>query len=154
METYVIEVGNYSDKKVIGTASSKERAEEIVKNMRTFYKKADCWYYDEDFNITKFILDALPNYVEQTIFDVSYFSHEDDWCCDQVTDNYFDDSAINEVVTWNTTTKSPTISKPAYRVLVAADNKKTALKAGTEHILQYIAKEVPSQLSPTLVGDL
>ena len=85
MDVYVIQVGQYSDKTIVATASTQERADEIVAAMSAFYTATDYWLRDDDFNIYKFELDALPVYVEHTIFSITYFSHEDIWRASQVT---------------------------------------------------------------------
>lgn len=139
MDVYVIKVGQYSDATVIGVASSKEGAEEIVAAMSDFYEATNDWFRDEDFSINKFKLDAIPRYVAQTIFDVTYFSHEDHWNASRLTHDYEEDLQLNTVKTWNAT-NSPTADRPAYRVLIAVNDKETALKAGTERILQFIAR--------------
>jgi hypothetical protein len=139
MDVYVIEVGQYSDATVIGAASTEERAKEIIAAMSDFYEATDHWFRDEDFNIHKFELDAVPRYVAQTIFDVTYFSHEDHWDASRLTYDYVEELQLNTVKTWNAT-NSPTADRPAYRVLIAVDDEETALKAGTERILQFIAR--------------
>jgi hypothetical protein len=140
MNVYVIQVGQYSDKTLVAAASTQERAEEIVAAMSAFYTATDYWFRDDDFNIYKFELDALPVYVEHTIFSVTYFSHEDRWRASQVTSSYLDELPLNTVETWDAT-NHPTIHRSAYRVVIMAEDEKTALKAGTERIMQYIAKE-------------
>jgi hypothetical protein len=139
MNVYVIEIGQYSDKTVIGVAFTEERAKEIIAAMSDFYTTTDHWFRDEDFSINKFKLDAVPRYVAQKIFDVTYFSHEDYWDASQLTHDYEEELPLNTVKTWNAT-NHPTTPKPAYRVLIAVNDEETALKAGTERILQFIAR--------------
>jgi hypothetical protein len=139
MDVYVIKVGQYSDATIIGATSTEERAKEIVAAMSDFYEATDHWFSDEDFSINKFKLDAVPRYVAQTIFDVTYFSHEDHWDASRLTYDYEEDLQLNTVKTWDAT-NSPTVHRPAYRVLIAVKDEETALKAGTERILQFIAR--------------
>jgi len=139
MNVYVIEIGQYSDKTVIGAASTEERAKEIIAAMSDFYTATNHWFRDEDFSINKFKLDAVPRYVAQKIFDVTYFSHEDHWNASQLTYDYEEELPLNTVKTWDAS-NHPTTPKPAYRVLIAVNDEETALKAGTERILQFIAR--------------
>ena len=138
MDVYVIQVGQYSDKTIIATASTEERAEEIVAAMSAFYTATDYWFRDDDFNIYKFELDALPRYAEQIIFEVTYYSDRDNWVVDRLTSDYFDTLPLNTVETCNSYDDP---KRPGYRVLLALDDEKAALKAGTERILQFIAKK-------------
>jgi hypothetical protein len=134
----VIEVGQYSDKTLVAAASTEERAEEIVEAMKKFYNDTEHWFREDQFNIHKFELDALPVYVDQVIFEVTYHAYHDNWDASRVTFDYLDDMTLNKVITWNA---SDNPNRPAYRVLLGVNDEKTALKAGTERILQFIAKE-------------
>jgi hypothetical protein len=138
MDVYVIQVGQYSDKTLVAAASTEERAEEIVEAMKKFYDETDHWFTGDEFNIHKFELDALPVYVDQVIFEVTYYSDRDNWVVDRVTYGDFDELRLNTVETWNSYDDP---KRPGYRVLLAVNDEKTALKAGTERILQFIAKE-------------
>ena len=138
MDVYVIQVGQYSDKTLVAATSTEERAEEIVEAMKKFYTETEHWFREDDFNIYKFELDALPVYVDQVIFGVAYYSDRDNWVVDRVTYGGFDELRLNTVVTWNAYDDP---KRPGYRVLLAVNNEKTALKAGTERILQFIAKK-------------
>jgi hypothetical protein len=140
MDVYVIEVGQYSDKSIVGVASTVKRAQEIITEMKKFYDTTETWYKGEDFNIYKHTLDALPRHVEQKIYEVTFFTHEDRWYASQVTSDYFEELPLNKIETWDAT-NSPTVHRPAYRVLITVDDEETALKAGTERILQFITKE-------------
>jgi hypothetical protein len=138
MDVYVVQVGQYSDKTLVAAASTEERAEEIVEAMKKFYDETDHWFTGDQFNIHKFKLDALPVYVDQVVFEVTYHAYDDNWYADRVTFDFLDDMTLNKVITWNA---SDNPKRPAYRVLLGVNDEKTALKAGTERILQFIAKE-------------
>jgi hypothetical protein len=138
MDVYVIQVGQYSDKTLVAAASTEERAEEIVETMKEFYTGTEDWRVDDEFTIHKFELDALPVYVDQVIFEVTYHAYHDNWRASRVTFDFLDDMTLNKVIAWNA---GDLPNKPAYRVLLAVNDEKTALKAGTERILQFIAKK-------------
>ena len=138
MNVYVVEVGTYSDRSILGVTSTTQKAKELIETMKVFYTDTEDWHVDDEFTIHKFELDAAPVYVEQTVFEVTYHAYDDNWCADRVTFDFLDDMTLNKVITWNA---SDNPKRPAYRVLLGVNDEKTALKAGTERILQYIAKE-------------
>jgi hypothetical protein len=138
MNVYVVEVGTYSDRSIVGVTSTTQKAKELIETMKEFYTGTEDWRVDDEFTIHKFELDALPVYVEQIIFEVTYHAYHDNWHADRVTFDYLDDMTLNKVITWNA---SDLPNRPAYRVLLAVKDEETALKAGTERILQFIAKE-------------